>query len=277
MRIALNLPALSANRYYEAQQRNLTAALERLSSGYRINHAADDPSGLAVAVKFRYQLGGIVQAQTNVETGISLLQTAEGALQEISSILQNLSTNALQATNGTLTATDRNNIQVEVDQLLTEINRLSSTASFNQYRLLRGEVNPGQIHVGAEANNLISIAIASTTTTTLGITGLDLTTEALAESAVALVSGALQDVLTQLAEIGATENRLQSALNFLGVSEIATTSALSYIQDADMAAEMISYTRSQLLVQSSAAMISQANLLPGRVLELLGITGNRLT
>lgn len=276
MRITLNLPALTAHRYYSAAQENLSKVLERLSSGYRINDAADDPAGFAVAVKFRYQLGGIVQAQTNVETGISLLQTAEGALQEISTILEEVSASAVQAANDTLTATDRANLQVAVDRLLTEVNRLSSTASFNTLALLRGDVNPGRIQAGPDAGMTIPISIASMSTTTLGLTGLSVATTGGAQTAIGTAAAALQEVLTQLADIGAEENRLQHALNFLGTSELTATSALSAIRDADIAAEMISYTRSQLLVQSSAAMISQANLMPGTVLELLGVTSGRL-
>lgn len=272
MRISLNLPGITAHRYYEVAQQNLQTALERLSSGYRINSAADDPSGLAVAVKFRSQLGGIVQAQTNVETGISLLQTAQGGLQEIVSILEDLYANAVEAANGTLTATDRTNIQGEVDQMLTEVDRISATTEFNQFQLLRGEVDPAQLHVGPAAGDLISIAIGSTSTTLLGLSGLDVTTAAAAESAITTLNAAISQVTASLADLGASENRLSHAASFLGASELATTAGLAAIQDADLALEMINYTKNQLLVQSSAAMISQANLNAGKVLELLGIT-----
>lgn len=272
MRINLNLPGITALRNYDVAQRNLQTALERLSSGYRINHAADDPSGLAVAVKFRSQLGGIVQAQTNVETGISLLQTAQGGLQEIISILEDLYANAVEAANGTLTATDRANIQGEVDQMLAEVDRISATAEFNQYQILRGEINPAQLHVGPAAGDLISIAIGSTSTTLLGLNGLDVTTTGAAESAIGALEVAISQVAASLADLGAYENRLSHASNFLGASELATAAGLSAIQDADMASEMVNYTKSQLLVQASAAMISQANLNSGKVLELLGIT-----
>ncbi|HNW93326.1 MAG TPA: flagellin, partial [bacterium] len=219
MRIAMNLAANTAIHSYERHQQNLAAALERLSSGYRINSAADDASGLAVAAKFRNQLGGITQAQTNVETGISLLQTADGAMQEIVNILETLSSQATTAANDTLTVTDRALIQTEVDELLTEIDRLSGAATFNNYRLLRGEINPGMIHAGADANDTISLSIASMTTTTLGVNGLDVSSRLAAESAISQVGSALQEVLTQLANVGASENRLQHSLNYLAVSE----------------------------------------------------------
>jgi len=277
MRIAINLPALKAHRYYGVSQRNLEQALERLSSGYRINHAADDPAGLAIAVKFRYQLGGIVQAQTNVETGISMLQTTEGALQEILNIQEGMYGKAVAAANDTLTTTDRNNIQVEITQMIAEIDRISDTAQFNKLNPLKGEIDPATLHVGPYGGDTIEISIASTTSTILGIDGLSVTTQADAEAAIALVGESIETTTARLTEVGSYENRLEHASGFLSSSELGVTGALSAVQDADFAEEMVNYTRSQLLVEASAAMISQANLNPGRIMELLGITSGGLT
>lgn len=272
MRIQHNLPALFAHRQLNITSRNLDRSLERLSSGYRINNAADDAAGLAISEKLRTQVAGLEQAARNVQDGISLIQTAEGGLQELHLILQRLRTLAIQSANDTNTNSDRAMIQVEVSQLMAEINRMQTTVVFNTKSLLTGQYASGvgslAIHSGANEGQTVSLNIGSMSTTSLGIGGMDISTRLGAESAIGTLSAAVDVVSSNRADLGAKQNRLEHSYNFIKISMENMTAAESRIRDADMAMEMTNFTKNQILQQAGTAMLAQANTRPSNLLSL---------
>jgi flagellin len=271
MYINTNVSAINAHRNLGLNNTAMGKSIEKLSSGYRINRAADDAAGLAISEKMRYQIGGYNQAISNAQDGISLIQTAEGALTEVHSMLQRLNVLANQASNGTLDDTDRNKIQLEVTALTDEIDNIATNLKFNGINLLDGTGSSVSFQVGFEANQTISVSLGSgTTVAALGLTGISVSTVAGAQSAITSLQAAIGTVSQRRAEFGAIQNRLEHTINNVGVNSENLSASESRIRNADMAKEMTEFTRRQILVQAGTAMLAQANSVPQNVLRLLG-------
>lgn len=271
MFINTNVGALNANRNLNFNNTQMGKTMEKLSSGFRINRAADDAAGLAISEKMRFQINGLSQAQRNAQDGISLIQTAEGALTEVHSMLQRVNTLANQASNGTYDSTDRAKIQLEVTALMGEIDNIAKTVNFNGIDLLNNS-NSVAFQVGADSGTTISVKLAKMGTTalslnTISVTGAGATN---ANKAITAIEKAISTVSTQRATFGAVQNRLEHTVNNLGVMVENLSASESRIRDADMATEMTAFTKNQILVQAGTAMLAQANSAPQAVLKLLG-------
>ncbi len=349
LQINTNVAAMNAYRNLSSTQNTMSTSLERLSSGLRINRAADDAAGLAISEKLRAQSNGLNQATANAQDGISLIQTAEGALNETHSILQRMRQLAVQSANDTNSTEDRGAIQKEVTQLSQELDRISESTQFNGQKLLDGSFN-GKLQVGANAGQNLSVSITKTDTATLGLAGttkataptgavgtltsgvpvqgsftidtgkvkdsagtvigayddtaktvtfnadnggavvtfdktvlsggttgsfsvssaVDVSSQTGANSALSSIDSALSLVSGQRADLGATQNRLQHTINSLSVAAENASAAESRIRDTDMAKEMTSFTRAQIMSQAGISMLAQANSAPQSVLKLLG-------
>lgn len=282
MIISHNMSAMFANRQLNLDTQMLDQNIEKLSSGQRINKAADDASGLAVSEKLKSQIRGLNQAQRNIENGVSFIQTSESYLQETTNILQRLRELAVQSANGIYSPQDRMQIQVEVSQLVDEVNRIASQAQFNGMNMLTGAFARGsnqvmQFQIGANMDQNARVFIGTMTAQALGLRGAQGTSQAVsistpeqANRAIGLVDNALLVVTRQRADLGAYQNRFQMAA--VGISSAAENmqAAQSRIADVDMASEMVDYVKNQILVQAGTAMLAQANTEPQSVLKLLG-------
>jgi flagellin len=265
LRIQNNIAAFDAERNLNATSSRLQQSMARLSSGYRINTAADDAAGLAISEKLRAQIGGLAQANSNAQDGISLVQTAEGQMNEVHAMLQRVRDLAVQYKNGTLSTDDRTAIQSEVNQLGSEIQRIGQSAAFNGISLLAGS---GSItfQVGANDGDVIAVstislgAAVSTSVFSLSVTG---TTD------ISEIDDAINAVSAQRADFGAVQNRLEHTINNLATYQENLTASESQIRDVDMASEMVEFTKDQILQQAGTSMLSQANQLPNSVLSLL--------
>jgi flagellin len=244
-------------------------SLEKLSSGLRINRAGDDAAGLSISEKMRAQIRGLDMAVKNAQDSISLIQTAEGALTETHAILQRMRELAVQAANDTNVGTDRKALQDEVDQLTAEITRIANNTEFNTQKLLDGSFTGKVFHIGANINQSISLSINSMNASNLGVDAIVLTNQASANAAISVINAAIEEVSTERSKLGAYQNRLEHTINNLQVSSENLTAAESRIRDVDMAREMMQYTKQQILLQSSNAMLAQANMVPQNVLQLL--------
>jgi len=246
-------------------------SLEKLSSGLRINRAGDDAAGLSISEKMRAQIRGLDMAVKNAQDSISLIQTAEGALTETHAILQRMRELAVQAANDTNVDTDRQALQAEVNQLTAEIDRIASDTEFNTQKLLNGEFTGKVFHIGANIGQSITLSIATMNATNLGVdTGsMSIANQASANTAISTINAAIVKVSTERSKLGAYQNRLEHTINNLQVSSENLTAAESRIRDVDMAKEMMNYTKQQILLQSSNAMLAQANTVPQNVLQLL--------
>ncbi len=345
LQINTNVAAMNAYRNLASTQNTMSTSLERLSSGLRINRAADDAAGLAISEKLRASVNGLNQATSNAQDGISLIQTAEGALNETHSILQRMRQLAVQSANDTNSDADRTQIQKEVTQLTSELNRISSDTQFNGKALLDGSFN-GTFQIGANADQNISVSVSNMDATTLGVTSaaptataangaavadatgslqgsftitsgevfdtsgnkvgdyaanavtwldgstgitfdksavdgsnngsfsvtnaIDVTSQSGANAALNTLDAAINSVSGQRADLGAVQNRLQHTINSLSVAAENLSASESRIRDTDMAKEMTSFTRSQILQQAGVSMLAQANSAPQSVLKLLG-------
>ncbi|BCV25494.1 flagellin [Gelria sp. Kuro-4] len=272
LRINANLEALNAWRNLTVTSTNLSKAMEKLSSGLRINRAGDDAAGLAISEKLRAQVRGLNQAVRNAQDGISLIQTAEGALTETHSILQRMRELAVQAANDTLTTADRNAIQTEVDKLLEEIDRIAKTTQFNAQLLLDGgtlATTGLNLQIGANAGQNINVKISAADTAAMTISGISVADAAAASAAIASLDSAINYVSIQRANLGAVQNRLEHTIANLSVASENLTASESRIRDADMAQEMMNFTKTQILQQAGVAMLAQANMAPQAVLQLL--------
>jgi flagellin len=265
-----NISALNAWRGLSQTNSALAKSLEKLSSGMRINRAADDAAGLAISEKMRGQINGLNQAVRNAQDGISLIQTAEGALNETHSILQRMRQLAVQAANDTATDTDRQRIQEEVTQLASEIDRIANTTEFNTQKLLNGSFTGKIFHIGANQDQNMTIDINSMKASALGVNGISVATQANANSAITTIQTAIDTVSVERSKLGAIQNRLEHTIANLGVAAENLSAAESRIRDVDMAQEMMNFTRNQILVQAGTAMLAQANMAPQAVLKLLG-------
>ena len=276
MRINTNVAALNSYNQLSQTNQNMEKSLERLSSGSRINRAADDAAGLAISEKMTSQVKGLAQAQRNAQDGISMIQTAEGALKETHSILQRMRELSVQAANDSNTDPDRVEIQEEVNQLSNEIDRISTTTEFNTKKLLNGDVASGSeltFHIGANSGQNTTLAIrdmGATANLNVGTGSINVTTQSGANAAIATVDSAITEVSSERSKLGAMQNRLEHTINNLSTSEENLTAARSRIKDVDMAKEMMNMSKQQILQQAGTAMMAQANQMPQGVLQLLG-------
>ncbi len=283
-----NMSAIFAQRQLKFNNLAADKDMEKLSSGFRINRAGDDASGLAVSEKMRAQVRGLTMAGSNAQNAISFIQTAEGYLQESQDILQRIRELSVQASNGIYSSEDRMQIQVEVSQMVDEINRIASHAQFNGMNMLTGRfaratgenVVTGSMwfHIGANMDQRERAYIGTMTAQGLGVqsangltstaTFISISTPDKANMAIGVVDKALQIVSKQRADLGAYQNRLEHTMKGLSVGAENLQAAESRIRDADMALEMVSFVRDQILVQSATAMLAQANTKPQTVLQL---------
>lgn len=269
-----NLTAANTNRQLGITTNGLQKSTEKLSSGYKINRAADDAAGLSISEKMRNQIRGLNKASDNAQDGISLVQTAEGALNEVHSMLQRMSELAVQASNGTNASQDRTALDNEVQQLKAEIGRVGTTTQFNKMDILTGEFssnNEKTLQVGANQDQVITIAI-SALTSTVG-SALDTTvkvgTASAAQSSITIIQNSITNLSALRSKLGALQNRLEHTVaNLDNISE-NTQSAESRIRDTDMAEEMVQYSKNNILQQAGQSMLAQANQANQGVLSLL--------
>ncbi|ULQ58983.1 flagellin [Brucepastera parasyntrophica] len=280
-----NLSAMFAQRTLGDTNLATEKSIEKLSSGYRINRAGDDASGLAVSEKMRSQIRGLNQANTNAQNGISFIQATEGYLQETQDILQRIRELSVQSSNGIYTAEDRMQIQVEVSQLIAEVDRIASHAQFNGMNMLTGrfarETGDNTItasmwfHIGANMDQRTRVYIGTMTAAALGVRNvgdesiMSLSSPDSANRAIGTLDEAIKMVNKQRADLGAYQNRLEYTQKGLAVSSENLQAAESRIRDADMAKEMVDFTKNQILTQAGTAMLAQANQSTQSVLGLL--------
>jgi len=284
-----NMSAIFAQRQLKFNDLSVTKDLEKLSSGFRINRAADDASGLAVSEKMRSQIRGLQRAEKNAQDGISFIQTTEGYLQETQDVLQRIRELAIQSSNGVYTDEDRMQIQVEISQLVDEINRIASHAQFNGMSLLTGRfarfngenrlTGSMWFHIGANMDQRERAYIQTMTAQSLGLQGvtgyphsatfISLSTPDRANMVIGVLDDALLKVSKQRADLGAYQTRLEYATKGLSAGAENLQAAESRVRDADMSEVMVDFTRDQILIQSATAMLAQANTKPQTVLQLL--------
>lgn len=269
--INTNMAAINAARTLRNSTSALNKSLERLSSGLRINRAADDAAGLAVAEGFRAQVRGFRVAQRNAQDGVSLVQTAEGALSETTNILQRIRELAVQSANGTLVTSNRNSLNTEVIQLLSQLDDIATRTEFNGIKPLSAGTTTVTLQVGPEKGQTLAFKINGTRKTDLqGVTLLTLATQKGAESAILTIDSALDTVGNRRASLGATQNQLEFTIRVLAIQEENSMASESAIRDADIAIETINFTRNQILVAAGTSVLAQANLVPQTALQLLG-------
>lgn len=264
-----NLTAMNANRQLGITASGQAKSSEKLSSGYKINRAGDDAAGLTISEKMRSQIRGLNKASTNAQDGVSLIQVAEGALNETHSILQRMNELATQAANDTNTTLDRDAIQSEINQLTSEIDRIRSTTQFNTMNLLDGSFTGKKLQVGSLEGQYISISITNMDAKTLGVSGLKVSSYVAAGSSMTKIQNAINSVSQMRSTLGALQNRLEHTIaNLDNVSE-NTQAAESRLRDTDMADEMVEYSKNNILAQAGQSMLAQANQSTQGVLSLL--------
>lgn len=293
-----NVTALNTHNKLSAASAAQSKSMEKLASGLRINKAGDDAAGLAISEKMRGQVRGLDQASRNAQDGISLIQTAEGALNETHDILQRMRELATQSANDTNTSTDRGEIQKEVDQLAKEVTRIANNTEFNTKKLLTGAADGSStavtnsdsltFHIGANADQNIELEIKAMDAKTLGVSGsatsnvaasgtslaattsgIDVSTQGAANTAITSINNAIETVSAERSKLGANQNRLDHTINNLKTSSENLTAAESRVRDVDMAKEMMNQTKNSILAQAAQAMLAQANQQPQGVLQLL--------
>ncbi|MCQ2523002.1 MAG: flagellin [Lachnospiraceae bacterium] len=265
-----NLMAMNSNRMLGVTAATQAKSTEKLSSGYKINRAADDAAGLAISEKMRRQVRGLTQASANAQDGISAVQTAEGALAEVHDMLQRMNELAVKASNDTMTTEDREYIDSEVQALKTEIDRVKDTTSFNNQCLLDGSFKDKNLQVGAEATQTIKISIDEMGISNLKIKDTNVKTFSDAQTAISSIKTALQSVSKQRSDLGAVQNRLEHTIKNLDNVVENTTAAESAIRDTDMATEMVRFANNNILTQAGTSMLAQSNQRNQTVLSLLG-------
>ena len=264
-----NLSAMNTSRQLGGVTNALSKSTEKLSSGYRINRAADDAAGLSISEKMRSQIRGLNKASSNAQDGISLIQVAEGALNETHSILQRMNELATQAANDTNTSSDRTAIQQEMDQLTSEIDRIRSTTQFNAMNLLDGSFTGKNLQVGSLSGQSIGISISNMNASSLGVSGLKVSSFSQAGTSMSKIQAAIDKVSTQRSKLGALQNRLEHTINNLDTTAENTQAAESRVRDTDMASEMVQYSKNNILTQAGQSMLAQANQQTQGVLSLL--------
>ncbi|MGI9539054.1 MAG: flagellin [Miltoncostaeaceae bacterium] len=274
LRIMNNVEALNAHRTLQQTNMQIGKSIERLSSGLRINRAADDAAGLAVSEIMRSQIRGMNVASRNAQDGVSMVQVADGALGNVTDMLQRMRDLAVQAANGTFSDQQRANLDAEVQQIISELDRVGTDTEFNGIKILSGSIATAAsavtLQVGANGGQSIAFTISTVSTSELGVSGLAVSTAASASAAIASLDAAISSLTTNRATLGGIQNRLEQTINLFGLTAENLQAAESRIRDADMAKEMIDFTKAQILQQSGTAMLAQANLAPQSVLSLLG-------
>jgi flagellin len=272
LRINQNIAAQNAYRNLSVSDNQMSKQLEKLSSGFRINRAADDAAGLSISEGLRSQVGGLKVATRNAQDAISVVQTAEGALSEVTSMVQRMRDLAVQANSSALDDDAKAASQAEITELVGEIDRIADTTSFGKQKLLDGGFTAKSFQIGANSGEELAISIGDMHASKLGATGIasiDLTAAGGAATAITALDDALKTVTTQRASLGASQNRFEHTINNLNTTVENLSASESRIRDADMAQEMVSFTRSQILSQAGTAMLSQANQSSQGVLSLL--------
>ena len=264
-----NMQAANANRMLGITTNAQAKSTEKLSSGYRVNRAADDAAGLAISEKMRNQIRGLDKASLNAQDGISLIQVAEGALNEAHSILQRMNELATQAANDTNTSMDRSAIAQEMNQLTSEINRIQSTTQFNTMNLIDGTFQSKNLQVGSISGQKIEINISNMNASSLGVSGLSVSSFSAAGASMRKVQSAIDIVSAQRARLGALQNRLEHTIANLDTASENTQAAESRIRDTDMAKEMVTYSKNNILAQAGQSMLAQANQSTQGVMSLL--------
>jgi flagellin len=276
LRINQNITAFNAYRNLTVSDGQLSKSLEKLSSGFRINRAADDAAGLVISENLRSQVGGLRVATRNAQDGISVVQTAEGALTEIHSMVQRMRDLVLQAANGSSDGDAKNAIDAEIDALNAEITRIAESTRYGSKVLLDGTTTSLSFQVGSNASDTISVTFSDVSADAIGATGSALNTVNAASGSaqtlteqLTIIDEAIKDVSTLRGNLGAAQNRLEHTVANLGVAVENLAASESRIRDADMAAEMVQFTRHQIMLQAGTAMLAQANAAPQSVLGLL--------
>lgn len=303
MRIQHNISALNTHRNLTFNNAQASKNLEKLSSGYKVNRAGDDAAGLAISEKMRGQIRGLDMATKNAQDSVSLIQTAEGALNETHAILQRMRELAVQSANDTNVTADREALQLEINSLSSEITRIAKNTEFNTQKLLNGSfggaakitspasatVNTAKakvFHIGANSGQAINLTIKTMTATALGVNvstvakslgtagaigkGINITKQTAADNSISIIDSAIKRVSDTRASLGAVQNRLEHTINNLGATSENLTAAESRIRDTDMAKEMMGFTKNNILMQAAQSMLAQANQQPQGVLQLLG-------
>lgn len=273
-RINHNILALTAQRNIWNTQNQLDVAVNRLSSGLRINNAWDDPAGLAVSERFRAQISSMDEAERNANYDINLMQTAEGALSVVDEKLTRLRALAVEASNGALTDTDRNALNVEFGQLVSEITRIANVTNYNGLNLLDGTYSSTGIkfHIGTynvENQDYYFVQFNAMTSSALGIDAADITNTATAQAAIGLIDTAINSKDTERTRIGAYVERLQGTIQQIQIARENATSSESQIRDADIASEMSNFVKAQILMQTGVSMLAQANMIPQTIAGIL--------
>ena len=270
-----NVTAMNANRQLGITTGIQAKSSEKLSSGYKINRAADDAAGLAISEKMRRQVRGLTQASANAQVGISAVQTAEGALNEVHDMLQRMNELATKAANDTLTSDDRKYIKSELQALTSEIDRTASATEFNNQKLLNGSFTGKKLQVGTEtsADDTITVSIKEMKATKIGLdaaASVDVSSNSKAQSTITKIKAAIVSVSTQRSDLGAIQNRLEHTIKNLDNVAENTQAAESAVRDTDMAKEMVKYSNNNILAQAGQSMLAQANQTNQGVLSLLG-------
>lgn len=272
-----NVSAMNSYKNLTEVNTKINSSLEKLSSSRRINRAGDDAAGLAISEKMRGQIKGLAQATRNAQDGISLIQTAEGALNETHSILQRMRELAVQSGNDTNTTADRSQLQKEMNQLRQEVDRIAETTEFNTRTLMTGSFSATglRFHVGANSGQFVSLKFNSMRASALGVSGtqsslaLSITSATSADSAITTLDTALEKVSTQRAKFGATQNRLEHTINNLRTANQNLSSSESRIRNVDMAKEVVNFSKNQIISQAGTSMLAQANAMPQNMLQLI--------
>lgn len=278
MKINNNISAVITNNQLLGTEDSLSDMMEKLSSGLKINHAKDNPSGIAIAGKMQNQIDGLDKASDNSEDAVSLIQTADGALTEAADMLQRMRELSIQAANGTNSSSEVSAIQKEIDSLTDEVDRIASTTDFNGNTLLDGSLNKRDydetigaltVQIGANEGQTIDIFIADCSAKAIGIADVDVTKEGGPEEAMDALAEAIDYITDVRSQLGAYQNRLEHTTNSLDTTSENMNSAISRIQDTDMASAMVEYTKYTVLQQAGTSALAQANELPQLALQLL--------
>lgn len=273
LRINTNIAALNANRQLRRTSRRLNKSLERLSSGLRINQAADDAAGLAIAEAFRARVSGLQVAQRNGQDGISLVQTAEGALTETTNVLQRMRELAVQAASGTISDANRAALQAEFSQLIQQVDDIATDTEFNGTNLLDGTTSTVAIQSGASMGQTLSVSLTGADSADLSINNAStfyISAMAEASTSIQVIDSAILTVSSTRALLGAAQNRLEFTISTLAIQEENSAASESAIRDADVAMEVVEFTRNQILISAGTSILAQANVVPQTALTLIG-------
>jgi flagellin len=264
-----NMQAINAHRQLGINATGQSKSIEKLSSGLRINRAGDDAAGLSISEKMRAQIRGLNQASRNAQDGISLIQTAEGALNETHAILQRMRELAVQAANDTYVANDRSYIKAEIAQLAAEIDRIASTTEFNTQKLLDGTYTSRKFQIGANSNQMVSLSIGSMKSSDLQVNNIIVDSFDKATEAISTINEAINTVSKERSNLGAIQNRLEHTIKNLDTAAENLQASESRIRDVDMAKEIMEFSKLNILNQAAQTMLAQANQNPQSILQLL--------